>query len=134
MGRELAEAAARLHGLFAQAAEVAQLPAEHVGRCQAILAAGMQAAASQLLELLSKALGEVEAKQEEEDRALELIAAINFKGSVMHEDIMGIYAKNAKLSKGNPHGSVFTHMVDGDANLYRAADNYWYVCSGTRLW
>ena len=61
MGRELSEAAARLHGIFAQAAEVTQLPAEHVGRCQAILAAGMQAAASQLLELLTKALGEVEA-------------------------------------------------------------------------
>ena len=61
MGRELSEAAARLHSIFAQAAEVTQLPAEHVGRCQAILAAGMQAAASQLLELLTKALGEVEA-------------------------------------------------------------------------
>ena len=61
VGRELSEAAARLHRIFAQAAEVTQLPAEHVGRCQAILAAGMQAAASQLLELLSKALGEVEA-------------------------------------------------------------------------
>jgi len=61
VGRELSEAAARLHSIFAQAAEVTQLPAEHVGRCQAILAAGMQAAASQLLELLTKALGEVEA-------------------------------------------------------------------------
>ena len=61
MGRELSEAAARLHSIFAQAAEVTQLPAEHVGRCQAILAAGMQAAAAQLLELLTKALGEVEA-------------------------------------------------------------------------
>ena len=61
MGRELSEAAARLHSIFARAAEVTQLHAEHVGRCQAILAAGMQAAASQLLELLTKALGEVEA-------------------------------------------------------------------------
>ena len=49
VGRELSEAAARLHSIFAQAAEVTQLPAEHVGRCQAILAAGMQAAASQAL-------------------------------------------------------------------------------------